>query len=92
MLADILGVELLALVKWVFLVLDGFLDCKRRPLADFEVEVLRVLPEGFGVDSGQVDFALVLFGNGLELFRELLTFVGVLSEDVGEWDFGLRMS
>ena len=40
---------------------------KRGPGADLQVEVTSVLAEGLGVDGGEVDLALVLESEGLQL-------------------------
>lgn len=64
--ADFFLRELFALVQGELLVLDGFLDGEGRPLVYFEVQVAGVGAEGFGVNDGEVDLALVFLGNGLE--------------------------
>lgn len=83
-LANSLGRKLLVLVQGVLLVLDGVLDGKGGPLADLEVEVRAVLTKGLCVNGGEVDLALVLLGDGLELLGELLALLGSLGEDVGK--------
>ena len=50
-----------------FLVLSDLLDGKGGELVGREVQVAGVGAEGFGVNRGEVDLALVLFGDGLEL-------------------------
>jgi hypothetical protein len=52
--------NLLALLIWKFLVLDGILNGKSRPLASFEIKVASVLTESLGVNGSKVDLALVL--------------------------------
>lgn len=73
------------------LVLLRVLDGEGGPVAGFEVEVAGVLAEGFGVDGGEVEPALVRFGDGFEGFGEGFALLGGLGEDVGEGDAGLRV-
>lgn len=89
-LADALFGELGALIEGELLVLDGLLDGEGGPLGGVEVEVLAVLAEGFGVDRGEVDLALVFLGNGLELFGEGFALFRGFGEDVGEGEAGLE--
>lgn len=80
---DLLG-ELVALVEREFLVLDSLLNGECRPLSNIEVQVLTVLTERFGIDSRQVDLALVFLCDGLEVFGELFTLFRSLGEDVAK--------
>ena len=88
--ADIVMCEFLALVKGEFLVLDGLLDGEGGPFVDFEVEVSGVGTECFGVDGGEVNFALEFLGNGLEGFGQRFTLFRSVGEDVTEGDASLR--
>ena len=88
-LANDLLSELLLLVQGVFLSLDGILDGKGGPRANLEVEVLAVLAVGLCVEGGEVDLALVLLGDGLEVLGELLALFGGFGEDVGKGKVGL---
>lgn len=65
-ITDFLLGELLALIQGELLVLDSFLNGKGGPLVHFEVQVTGVGAEGFGVNDGEVDFALMFLGNRLE--------------------------
>lgn len=87
---DVLLGQLLALVEGEFLVLDGFLDGESGPFIDFEVEVAGVGAEGLGVDGGEADGSLVLFGHGLQFSGELITLFRGFGEDVGKWDTSLE--
>lgn len=87
--ADFVMCNLLALVKGEFLVLDSLLDCKGRPLVDFEVEVTGVGAERLGVNSCDVNLALVFLRDGLELFGEGGTLFGGFCEDIAEGNAGL---
>lgn len=58
--SNIIVGELLGLVEWELLVLDGFLDGKGGPLAVFEIEITSVRAKGFGVNGGEADRSLVL--------------------------------
>ena len=57
--------DLLGLVKRKLLVLDGFLDGKCRPGADFQVQVSSVCAKGFCVNGSKLKFTLVLLGERL---------------------------
>lgn len=83
-LANLLLGDLGLLVVGELLVLLGALDSESGPGADLQVKVTSVLAEGLGVDGGEVDRALVLESEGLELLGELLALLGSLSEDVCE--------
>lgn len=50
-----------------------------------------MLTKGLGVDSGEVDLALVLLGNRLEGFSERLALIGSVGEDVCERETGLAI-
>jgi len=65
-IADFLLCELLALIQGELLVLDSLLDGKGGPLVHFKIQITGVGAEGFGVNDGEVDLALVFLGNGLE--------------------------
>ena len=88
-LADFLLSELLGLVIRKLLVVVRLLNSESGELADLEVEVGGMLTESLGVNSGEVDGALVLDGEGLQLFGKLLTLFGGLGENVGEGDTSL---
>lgn len=88
-LADVLVGDLLGLVVGELLVLDCLLDGEGGPLSRLEVEVATMLAEGLGVDDGEVDLALVLLGDGLEVLGDGVALLGGLSEDVGEGKTGL---
>lgn len=83
-LANLLLGDLGLLVVGELLVLLGALDSESGPGADLEVKVASVLAEGLGVDGSEVDLALVLESEGLQLLGKLLTFLGSLGEDVCE--------
>lgn len=72
-LANGLSSKLVGLVEWELLVLDSLLDSESWPLANLEVEVATVLSEGLCVNGGEVDLALVLLGDLLEVLGEGLT-------------------
>ena len=78
--------QLLALVKWKFLVLDGLLDGERGPLVNFQIQVAGVSAESFGVNSSKADRTLVLFSQGLQGRSEFRAFFRSLSEDIRERD------
>ena len=63
--ADGLLGDLFALVKGKLLVLDCLLNGKSRPLL-LKVEVTSVSTKGFRIDSGKVDYPLVLLGDRLQ--------------------------
>lgn len=86
--ANVLDVDLLVLVVGELLVLLRLLDGERGPLVGLEVEVAGVLAKRLGVNGSEVDLALVLEGQGLELLGELLALLGGRGEDVGEGDAG----
>jgi hypothetical protein len=65
-IADFLLCELLALIQGELLVLDSLLDGKGGPLVHFKIQITGVGAEGFGVNDGEVDLALVFLGNWLE--------------------------
>lgn len=90
-LGDGLDGDVLGLLEGELLVLDRVLDGERRPLANLEVQVARVLAERLGVDGGKVDLALVLLGNRLQLGGERLALLLSLGEDVGEGKASLRL-
>lgn len=81
--------QFLALVEGEFLVLDGFLDGEGGPFVDFEVEVAGVGAEGFGVDGGEADLALVLLGDRLQFGGQLVALFRGFGEDVGKGDASL---
>lgn len=87
LLGESLDASLLA--KWELLVLLGVLDRKGGPVADFQIEVASVLAERLGVDGGEVDSALVLLGDRLEVLGERLALFWSLREDVRKRDTGL---
>lgn len=64
--ANIVVGNLLGLVEGELLVLDSLLNGESGPFAIFEVQVCRMCAERFGVDGGEVDSALELFGKGFE--------------------------
>lgn len=70
-------------------ILDRVLDCKRGPRADFEIEVLRMLAEGAGVNGSQVDRTLVLLRCRFELRGVSRALLRRLGKDVAEWNAGL---
>lgn len=82
-LANLLVGELV-LGEGKLLVLLGVLDGESGPLADLEVEVTSVLTESLGVDGSEVDLALVLLCNLLEVLGDGLALLWGLSEDVSE--------
>jgi len=91
--ADVLGADVFdraLLGVGEFLVLLRVLDGEGGPGAGLEVEVGGVLAEGGGIDCGEVDFALMLLGDGLEGLGEGLALLGGLGEDVSERDAGLN--
>jgi hypothetical protein len=88
-LANVLRGDLLGLVVWELLVLGGLLDGECGPLVSLEVKVASVLSEGLGVNGSEVDLALVLLSDGLELLGECVTLLCGLGEDVGERKTGL---
>jgi hypothetical protein len=47
-------------VEGEFLVIDRFLNGEGGPLANFQIEVSSVGTEGFGINGGKADLALVL--------------------------------
>lgn len=88
-LADLRIGDCLALVQWELQVLDSVLDGERGPLADLEVQVLSVLTKCRGVDCRDVDNALVLLSDGLEILGELRALGRGFGEDVCKRDAGL---
>jgi hypothetical protein len=74
---------------WELLVLDGVLDGESGPRADLKVEVASVLTESGRVNGSEVDLALVLLGEGLDLSGKAGALLFGLGEDVGEGDLGL---
>ena len=88
-LCNILGVKLLVLWVGEFLVLLNFLDGKGGELVGLEVQVTGVSSKGLGIDGSEVDLALVLLSNGLQLKSQGVTLLGSLGEDVGQGDAGL---
>lgn len=72
-LANCLGSKLVGLVEWELLVLDSFLDGESWPLANLKVEVATVLSESLCVNSSEVDLALVLLSDLLEVLGKGLT-------------------
>lgn len=72
-LANCLGSKLVGLVKWKLLVLDSLLNSESWPLVNLKVEVGTVLSKGLCVNGSEVDLALVLLGNLLEVLGEGLT-------------------
>ncbi len=64
--SDIFLGKLLALVKGKFLILDGFLDGEGREFLGVEVEVAGVSAKRFGVNGGEVEFALMFDCQRLE--------------------------
>lgn len=84
-LANVLLGEFLVLGKeGEFLILGDFLNSERRELVCVEVEIGGVLAKGFGVNGCEVNLALVLFRNGLELFGEGVPLFWGFGEDVRE--------
>lgn len=71
-------------------ILRDVLNRKRRPFADFEVEVAGVLAKGLGIDGREVDGALVLLGNGSENLDNRVLVIICLCEDVCKRDIGLN--
>ena len=64
--ANVLLGDLLLLVKGELLVLDDLLNGEGGPFAVLQIQVLRVGAESFCVNRGEVDFALMLLGKGLQ--------------------------
>jgi hypothetical protein len=89
-LADMLFADL-ASGEWELQILDSVLNGKGGPLADLEVQVGSVQAERLCVDGGEVDLALMLLRQALQLFGQRGTFLRCLSENVGEWDAGLGL-
>ena len=81
--------QFLALIERIFAVLDDILDGKGRELVGLKIEVAGVLTKIFSVDCRHVDNSLVLFGDGLQRFRQTFALFGSLGEDVGQRDAGL---
>jgi hypothetical protein len=82
--ANLLGSNGLAVLVGEFLVLDGVLDGKGGPFANLEVQVSSMLTKSLGVNGCEVDLAMVLLGEGLEVLGEALALLLGLGEDVGE--------
>lgn len=57
---NIIGGELLALVKGEFLVLHGLLNGESGPLVNFEVQITSVSAERLGVNGREAERSLVL--------------------------------
>lgn len=83
-LANLLGIDLLALVVGELRALGGVLNGEGRELLGVEVQVVGVSAESLSIDGSNVDSAAVLLSNGLEVLSELLALLGSLSEDVGQ--------
>lgn len=79
--ADGLLGDCLALIKRKLLVLDCLLNGKGRPLL-LEVEVASVCTKGFRIDSGDVDYPLVLLGDRLQCLSQLSALFWGFSENV----------
>jgi hypothetical protein len=90
--ANVLLGDLLVLVVRELLVLGGALDSERGPLAGLEVEVTSVLAERLGVNGSEVDGALVLECEGLQLLGEVVTLLLSLSEDVRQRNAGIHVA
>lgn len=71
-LANCLGSKLVRLVEWELLVLDSLLNSESWPFVSLKVEVTSVLSKGLCIDGSEVDLALVLLGNLLEVLGEAL--------------------
>ncbi len=66
------------------MVLDSLLDGKSGPLVHFKIQITGVGAEGFGVNDGEVDLALVFLGNGLEGLSQFSALLGCFGENVGK--------
>jgi hypothetical protein len=88
-LGDFSGHEGLGLVIRVLLVGSGIVKSESRELLGIKVEVASMGTEGLGIDGRNVDLALELLSEGLEVGGVLVTLLLGLGEDVGKRNSGL---
>jgi hypothetical protein len=84
--------NLLALIIGKFLILDRLLDGESREPVSLEVKVGSVGTKGLGINGGEIDLALMLDGNGFELFSKGRTLFRGLCEDIRQGNTGLFTS
>lgn len=83
-LADIIGINLLALVVRVLGVLGSVLDSESRELLGLQVEVASVSAEELSIEGNNVDSSTVGLSDGTEISSELLTLLRSLGEDISQ--------
>jgi hypothetical protein len=88
-LGDFSGHEGLRLVIRVLLVGSGIVKGESRELLGIKVEVASMSTKGLGIDGRNVDLALELLSQGLEVGGVLVTLLLGLGENVGKRNSGL---
>lgn len=80
--SNVLMGKLLGLIKGELGVLSDILDGERWEFPLVKVKVSGMSTESLGINSREIDDALVLLCNGFESFGEFSTFLGSFGEDV----------